>query len=270
MSSKNHKLTRRNADKYKLYLASVQEPEVETAFFNKVYRKRFGCPPLSLREDFCGTAAICVDWVRSRADRIAVGVDLDPQPLAWCTEHLLPSLTAAQRARLKLLEQDVRTTGSQKFHIVSAQNFSFFLFKTRDSLREYFEYALSNLADQGLLVADMMGGSECMLEDRMDKRKKDGFTYLWEQKRFDPITHDTHFAIHFKFPDGSQWKDAFTYDWRLWTMPEVRELLREAGFSKVDVYWEGTDENNEGDGNFKIRKHVPADPAWIAYIVAQK
>ncbi len=267
---KRKKLTRRTADKYQLYLQSVQEPEVEVDFFHKVYRKRFGRRPLRLREDFCGTAAVCVEWVKSHKDRTAVGVDLDPEPLAWCREHFLPDLNDDQRDRITLREQDVRALDATKYDIVAAQNFSFFLFKTRPALREYFEYALGNLADDGLLIADMMGGSECHLEDRTEKRKKDGFTYLWEQKRFDPITHETQFAIHFKFPGGSKWKNAFEYDWRLWTMPEVRELLAEAGFSKADVYWEGADEDGEGDGDFRIRKHADADPAWIAYIVAQK
>ena len=270
MSKKKTKLTRRTADKYDLYLQSVQEPEFEVEFFHKVYRKRFGRAPVTLREDFCGTAAVCCDWVKSKKDRVAVGIDLDLEPLQWCREHFLPKLKDHQLERLTLVEQDVRTTGEQKFDILAAQNFSFFLFETRDTLREYFEYALGNLADEGLLFADMFGGSECYLEDRSEKRKKDGFTYIWEQKRFDPITHHADFAIHFKFPDGTKWKNAFTYSWRLWSVPEVLELLLEAGFSRADVYWEGADEDGEGDGNFKIRKHVPADPAWIAYIVAQK
>jgi cyclopropane fatty-acyl-phospholipid synthase-like methyltransferase len=211
-----------------------------------------------------------VDWVKSRKDRIAVGVDLDHEPLQWCREHFIPKLKPQQQERLTLLEQDVRTSSGRKFDIIAAQNFSFFLFKTRDLLREYFEYVLGNLADDGLLIMDMMGGSECQLENHTEKRKKKGFVYYWEQLRFDPITHDAVFAIHFKFPDGSKWNNAFTYDWRLWGCPEVRELLLEAGFSKADVLWEGTDENNEGDSKFKVRKNVPADPSWIAYVVAQK
>ena len=57
--------------------------------------------------------------------------------------------------------------------------------------------------------------------------------------------------IHFSFPDGSKIKKAFTYDWRLWTLPEIRELLLEAGFQRATVYWEGTnEETEEGDGEF--------------------
>ena len=76
--------------------------------------------------------------------------------------------------------------------------------------------------------------------------------------------------IHFKFPDGSKIKRAFTYDWRLWTLPELRELLIEAGFAKVRVYWEGDDGDGGGNGEFKEHATGEPDLAWIAYIVAEK
>ena len=65
-------------------------------------------------------------------------------------------------------------------------------------------------------------------------------------------------------------EQAFTYHWRLWTLPEIRELLLEAGFRQVDVYWEGTDKNSEeGDGEFKPSEVGDADASWVCYIVAQ-
>ena len=76
--------------------------------------------------------------------------------------------------------------------------------------------------------------------------------------------------IHFKFPDGSRIKKAFTYEWRLWTAPEIRELLLEAGFRNPTVYWEGEDEDGEGNGEFSPEARGEADLAWIAYIVAEK
>jgi hypothetical protein len=269
-NKRKHKPTRKTADKYDLYQKAVQEPTFEVEFFDKQYHKRFGRKPVLLREDFCGTAQVCAEWVKSKKDRRAVGVDLDPEPLQWYRQNIEPTLKPDQAERVTLLETDVRTLAEEGADVLAAQNFSFFLFKTREALRDYFQYALDNLASEGMMVLDMMGGSEVMLEDHKDETKKEGFTYIWEQKRFDPTTHDAKFAIHFKFKDGTKWKNAFEYDWRIWTIPEVRELLVEAGFSKVDVLWEGTDEDGEGDSDFKIRKHVPADPAWIAYIIAEK
>jgi hypothetical protein len=77
--------------------------------------------------------------------------------------------------------------------------------------------------------------------------------------------------IHYVFPDNSRLEKAFSYDWRLWTLPEIRELLSEAGFANTTVYWEGTDEaSNEGDGIFKPADVGDADPGWICYLVAEK
>ncbi|MFB0986479.1 MAG: hypothetical protein QMB94_09280, partial [Phycisphaerales bacterium] len=63
----------------------------------------------------------------------------------------------------------------------------------------------------------------------------------------------------------------FTYEWRLWTIPEIRELLIEAGFSKVTVWWEGDDEaGEEGDGEFEPSERGEACPGWIAYLTAER
>ena len=40
-----------------------------------------------LREDFCGTFAICCEWAKSGATFEAHGVDLDPEPLQYGKER---------------------------------------------------------------------------------------------------------------------------------------------------------------------------------------
>ena len=57
-----------------------------------------------------------------------------------------------------------------------------------------------------------------------------------------------------------------------WMLPEIRELLLEAGFAAADVYWEGTDaKTGEGDGKFrKVAGDVDNDLVYIAYIVGVK
>ena len=77
--------------------------------------------------------------------------------------------------------------------------------------------------------------------------------------------------IHFRFPDGSRMNRAFSYHWRLWTLPELRELLLEAGFRSATVYWEGTDpKTGEGDGIYSPATVGDADPGWVCYLVAEK
>ena len=76
---------------------------------------------------------------------------------------------------------------------------------------------------------------------------------------------------HFEFPDRSRMDRAFSYYWRLWTLPEIREMLAEAGFSEITVYWEGTDqESNEGNGIYEPAEVGDADPGWVCYVVAQR
>jgi hypothetical protein len=63
-------------------------------------------------------------------------------------------------------------------------------------------------------------------------------------------------------------KRAFTYDWRRYGMKESQDILIDAGFSSVEVYWEGTDEDGEGDGEFTLERQAENTDAWIAYLVA--
>ena len=79
------------------------------------------------------------------------------------------------------------------------------------------------------------------------------------------------FKVHYQFADGTEIRKAFSYSWRLWTLPEIRETLLEAGFSKALVYWEGTDpKTGEGDDEFVVAERGDADLGWIAYIVAER
>ena len=258
------------ADKYELYVRSVQSPEVEVAFFDRTYKARFGRRPMVLREDFCGTAAVCYDWVKSSRVRTAIGVVLDSEPLAWGAKRFGSTLKPDQASRLRLVHGDVRTTNS-KAEIIAAQNFSYFCFDTRESLRAYFRHARRCLTKDGMLVLDVLGGSEVIEDDREEETSFGKFKYVWDHIDFDPITHRCSYAIHFRFKDGSELKNAFRYEWRLWSLPELRELLAEAGFSSSEVFWEGTDrKTGEGNGVYRKREHGDADPAWIVYLVAWK
>jgi hypothetical protein len=115
---------------------------------------------------------------------------------------------------------------------------------------------------------DLFGGYEAF-EELKEEREVDDFTYIWHQAKYNPVNGDYCCKIHFKFKDGSQLKNAFVYDWRLWTLPELTEMITEAGFTPT-VYWEGTDEDGEGDGVFKPTTEGEADAGWIAYLVAEK
>jgi hypothetical protein len=259
-----------DADRYELYQRSVQSPEFDIALMTRIYRTHNGRPPLRLREDFCGAAALACAWAASRPDRSAFGIDLDPEPLAWGALHNLRALPAAAQRRVQLVQGDVRTVRTPRADLVAAHNFSFFIFRERDQLREYFRAARRQLAEGGLLMLDVLGGSDTQTEDREEVRRiGGGVRYVWEQKRHDPINNRAVFAIHFSFKDGSLLRDAFTYDWRMWSIPELRELLAEAGFAFSEVYWEDADgDTGEGSGVFRRRNQAPAEGCWMAVIAA--
>ncbi|MFU8896884.1 MAG: class I SAM-dependent methyltransferase, partial [Gammaproteobacteria bacterium] len=257
------------ADRHELYEASVQSVAHEVEFLESAFDELVGRKPLTLREDFCGTAAAACEWVRSRRTRSAVAVDIDPQVLAWGRTHHVEALKAKQRERVRLIEGDVRTAETGPTDITVAFNFSWWTFKTRAALLEYFRAVHASLAEDGLFVLDIYGGSDAYAEQE-EETDYGLFTYVWDQHGFDPITARYICYIHFRFPDGSELPRAFSYDWRLWTLPELRELLAEAGFARSVVYWQGEDEKGEPSGEFSIVERGEADPAWITYVAAVK
>ncbi len=269
---RNKETLAEKADKFRCYQLSVQNPDNEVDFFGQAFKEAFHRKPVSLREDFCGTFAICCEWVARRKGRTAIGVDLCPETLEWGRRHNLSRLRKSQQERVTLMEQDVRSVGGPRVDVLSAQNFSFWIFKTRSEVIEYFRCARANLNDQGIMVMDMMGGRECYADDHIDKRKirggKKGFSYHWEQASFNPVNHDASFYITFKFKDGSKLKRAFEYHWRFWTIPEVREMLTEAGFSETYVYWEREGEDGEDTNIWERGEQAINHLSWLAYIVA--
>lgn len=259
-------LTARNADKHILYEKTVQAPDFDVDLLTDVFKRRVGRKPMSLREDFCGTALLCAEWVKSHEERTATGVDLDAGVLAWARAHNIDPLGPA-KSRVRLIRGDVRVPRSDPHDIVCAFNYSYFYFKDRPTMRGYFEAVQEGLAPDGLFFIDLFGGWEAQQVLEEERKYKD-YRYVWHQAAFNPITHDFKAHIHFRFKDDSMLREAFTYEWRLWTIPELRELLEEAGFRHIECLWEEEDEDGEGTGVFRPRKKVVNDPGYNAYLVA--
>jgi len=257
------------ADRHYLYQESVQDTESEIDFVLETWAELRERPAELLREDFCGTANTACEWVRREPWHRAIGIDLDGDVLEWGRQNNLAQLDDEQQDRIELLQEDVLEVLPEEADIVLAMNFSYFLFETRPRMLEYFRNVRAGLAPDGLFFLDAYGGYDAPREIE-EERECDGFTYVWEQATFNPIDSMMDCFIHYRFPDGSRIDRAFSYRWRLWTLPELRELLEEAGFSEVTVYWEGTDEEaNEGNGIYEPAEVGDADPGWVCYIVAQ-
>ncbi len=258
------------ADRHKYYQIAVQAVDAEIDFVDENYRRIRGQAAKTLREDFCGTANSSCEWIRRRKSNAAISVDLDQEVLDWGHKHNVSKLNENQRSRIQMVKDDVRSVTHLKTDIVLAMNFSYQIFITRVGLRKYFASIKEGLNEGGVLFIDAYGGHESYREIK-EKTKCKGFTYYWDQARYDPISGHMLCYIHFKFPDGSKLKRAFAYFWRLYTLPELQEILSEAGFKNVTVYWEGTDtETNEGNGEYSPATVGVDDPAWIVYISAEK
>jgi SAM-dependent methyltransferase len=254
-------------DPYRLYEIAVQSPEHDAPFIDRVFQKRNGRLPRTLREDFCGTANLSSHWVRARHDNRAVAVDHDPAILEWGRAHnILPLGEDASRA--KLVRADVRNVRRPKVDVVAAFNYSYFVFKERRHLLAYCRAVRASLRSGGVFVLDIFGGYDTQTEST-DTTRHDGFTHVWEQKHFDPLTNRSRFVMHFELDEGPPIRNAFSYDWRMWSVPELRDVLTEAGFRGVDVYWEGIDpETGEGEGVYRLVRKARNTPGWNALIVA--
>lgn len=258
------------ADRHVLYEKSVQDAAWEVEFLEEVYSSLRQKTPHRLREDFCGTALFSREWVRRNRQHEAVAVDLDPAVLDWCRVHGLPHLAPSARRRLTLLQADVLEAQVPPADLLIAFNFSYWVFTDRQAMRRYFQRALASLEPDGIFMLDAYGGPDAyrLMRERDDMGR---FTYIWDQAEYDPVSGRTTCHIHFSFPDGSKLNRAFSYYWRLWSLPELRELLAEAGFRKSSVWWEGTDaKTGEGSGKFAAVESGSPDTAWVAYIVAEK
>ncbi len=253
-------------DIHEMYQNSVQCVESEIDFVESTYKAIRGNSAQYLREDFSGTGQTACEWLHRNITNNAWAVDLDTKVLDWGRLNIQSKLDDPNR--LSYIESDVRNSGINNMDIVLAMNFSYFLFMDRKTLRDYFVSVLGSLENTGVFFLDAFGGYEAAKELK-EERECEGFTYIWDQAMFDPITSQMQCYIHFKTDDGIQINKAFSYYWRLWTLPELQELLLEAGFSQVDIYWEGTDEETgEGDGIFEVSKKGTADAGWVCYIVA--
>ena len=254
-------------NKYRFYENAVQAHENDIEFVNDEYKKIYRRRPKTLREDFGGTAALACDWVKQSKNHNAWAIDLDPEPIKYGINNHYAKLSDTEKKRMKYVEGNVLDNYSFKTDIVVAFNFSYFIFKKRNELLSYFKKVKKGLNKDGAFFIDLFGGTDSY-EPIEEETEHDNFSYYWDCESFNPITHESLYYIHFKTPDGIKHKKVFTYDWRMWTLMELREILDDAGFSKTLAYWEGDDDDGSGDGNFYTTEEAENCESWVTYLVA--
>ncbi len=262
MKRKNKvELTAATADPHLLYEESVQSSESTIQMIESVFDARGFSAPASLREDFCGTARLCVDWVASRPDRTALGLDIDSGVLRWAETNNLESLEQDAR-RVTLVKRDVLEGHRRRVDVTVALNFSYWVFHERQELVQYFKKVRQSLKKNGCLILNLHGGPDAQFQLE-EITEFDGFDYVWEQGEFDAVNNRAKCYIHFRFDDGSSLEQAFIYDWRIWSLPELRDALTDAGFSRIDVWWE----DEENDRLFRVTRQENTE-SWIANLAA--
>jgi len=263
-------------EKYRFYEVAVQDSKQQVQVLEQVYREVFDSEPKTLKEDFSGTCLISSEWVSRSADRKSYALDIDDEVLAAAHELHLDKLDADARKRIHIKKQNVLEPLKTQVDIAGAFNFSYFIFHLRAELLQYFRAGYDSLKTKGAFVLETAGGPgfvEAPFKEHRKikhtfgkKRGKDWFRYTWHQKTFDPQSHEGSYAIHFRKASGERMQDAFTYDWRIWSIPEVRDALMEVGFRDVHVYWEN-EESDDSDADLAYSRREAGDSEYDTYIV---
>jgi hypothetical protein len=146
-----------------------------------------------------------------------------------------------------------------------------FVYHTREALRAYFRHARRSLLPGGVVIIDAYGGPGAM---RVGEQRRavppqvggnfrgQGFEYRWEQRSYDAVTGKVDCRIHFRVGKRTI-RDAFVYDWRLWSLPELVEVMREAGFRKAEVWCD----TRQRPGVYRAVRKMETREDWVAYVV---
>lgn len=251
-------------DRLDLYEACVQRPEIVAAFLHAVH----GSSPTALREDFCGTAAISRSWLAIAPAKHAVAVDLDASSLQRAGERL-----GSDRLRCELLCADALRahTAEASADVVFVGNFSIGYIHRRSTLVEYFRRSRSRLKPGGIFVCDTYDSPTAFTTGSLVRdHHAPGIghvRYIWEQRQADRLTARVQCVLHFRVLRGGEvtheYTDAFIYNWRLWSIAELREAMQDAGFAKTEVH------QDLGQFPVAVQASVDLHPAGIVCIVAR-
>ena len=251
-----------SSDRHAVYQKAVQSPQADIELLQYFYTEARGRKAYHFREDFCGTGLTLSHWVKQGKRYTGEGFDIDKETVDWGQEHNFDPLgTAGKRGKLHI--EDARAASDKSPDVRCAFNFSYWIFTEREIMLEYFRSVHKDLADKGIFVMDFHGGPESVSEEESVNDYGD-FESVWHQVNFSPVTHHADLSLHFRFPDGSSMEKAFSYHWRIWSIPEITDILKEAGFRDFQVYWD------DGEGEYEITRTGFNDPSWIACLVAIK
>jgi hypothetical protein len=222
-------------DKHALYELTVQSPRTLVSFLRTIH----GAIPRVLGEDFAGTAALSRAWIAAVESGTAIAIDHDADVLTRAAE--VPGLTCIRCDLRGEIPHD-----GEPLDILFVGNFSIGELQTRGELIAYLRRARERLARGGVFVCDTYGGESAFRVGAIERTHiaPDGalIRYTWEQREADATTARVVNALHFRVlrngEVAQEFTDAFVYRWRLWSVPELRDALLEAGFASAEVHAE--------------------------------
>lgn len=232
-------------DRHDLYEICVQSPRDLVPMLRGIH----GGMPRVLGEDFAGTAACSHLWVAQVEKGRAIAIDLDAEALARHGDAAHIEKVVADVLKMKLPEKPT-------CDVIFVGNFSIGYLHDRRTLVKYLKRCAKRLKRGGVFVCDTYGGASTFTTGHVKRehRTPDGrrVLYTWEQRDADPISGRVTNAMHFQVDrDGEielRMADAFVYSWRVWSIPELADAMREAGFREVDVY-DKVPSAMDGEGN---------------------
>lgn len=205
-------------------------------------------PARTLHEDFSGSAAFANAWCTSNPRRSALAIDMDPEAHADGTPH--PRL---RRLTADLTRLPRTLPGPAKADVVYAGNFATCEVHARDALVAYLTRARQRLTPGGVFVCDLYAGPGAwrtgdtrVIHPPLPELPSYRVAYTWRQREADLVNGLVANAIDFELVNARgvavhELVNAFNYHWRLWSIPEMRDAMAQAGFDEVDVYPDAPD-----------------------------
>ncbi len=278
---------------WECYEACVQSPRHVVSLLRALYREATGTTPRVLHEDFCGTAAVSRRFVEdgARAGEAwqALATDLDPVALHQARLLLDPTCPGVELVQQDCLNPAVQVPAVQvpvgqvptplahAADIIWVGNFSICYAHTRAQLVRYLAHCRERLArgnagfGGGYLAVDIYGGKNAYtlgnLERTHTAKTGEQIRYLWQHEAADPRTAMVRNSISMRLlVDGeviAEYPRAFVYDWRLWSLAELREAMLEVGFGSVQLYKEVAIAPEETPTPVRDASDLPEDYAVV-------
>ena len=221
-----------------------------------------------LREDFCGTANVSCEVgfrpPRQRAPSVSISTARccsGQRSIICCSSHASPA--AADRPTLR--KRAIKTYTDQPTSF--GNEFRYLAVQGAQGVERYFR-RVRGFAGRGRHpVSRRLWRLRLFQREIVEEQEieEGGFTYVWGAGEVRACQRQPDLPIHFDFPDGSRLERAFSYDCAC-GLPEIRELVGGSRLPQICVYWQGWDERQEADGDFKPVSEGEADAGGSSYL----